>query len=126
VDAEGNMNTDTANADSGAGSIREVRGGNVLFRLIGRKLRIVVDQERRKLRFEHCLRSRGFWNLIPTAAVECSCDDISDVSLYSRDGKRMIEVQIPSHYGVFIENEVDNFDALVEVMEQFSKGSAPP
>lgn len=108
--------TDAMGAD-----VREFRGGSLLFRLLGRKLRIVFDPQRRTFRFDHCMRSRGFWNLIPKAVVECTCDDICEVSFRSQGGWRIIDIKIPEYYATIFDSDLDDFEGLADLMEQFRR-----
>lgn len=74
---------------------------------------VSFDFEQRTVQFLNSLRPQGFFNLFFQKQVDCSFDDITGVSTYSRAGTRCVEVVTSHGNCVYLDSDVPRFDELV-------------
>ena len=53
--------------------------------------------------------------------MECTCDDICEVSFRSQGGWRIIDIKIPEYYATIFDSDLDDFEGLADLMEQFRR-----
>jgi hypothetical protein len=74
---------------------------------------VVIDFDSRRIRFENCLRTSGFWNLFPLREAECGFDDIQSFETYEQGGYRCGALVTSVGRNVFMDADIKDFDALI-------------
>jgi hypothetical protein len=90
-----------------------------------RPSRVLIDDERREFLFERCLRTKGFWNLLPLRTVSCRFEELCNLETYSQAGYRCVSLATPAASGVFLDSDVPRFDEFVSRLRAISSDIHP-